>query len=146
MIGGPPRAGKRAQARVERGRANGHAPRMPLRLTPAVLSLLVLAAHFLRRGAFASVVVFVALAGVLAMRRAWVPRLVQLALLVGVAIWASTANALIAARRDEGGPWMRMVFIFGAVIAIDLLAIVLLATRPVCEHYRNPSGDAPAAS
>jgi hypothetical protein len=78
-----------------------------LRLAPAVLSLLVLAAHFLRAGSVALVGVSLALAALLAVRRPWAARTVQAALIVGAAAVLTGLSALVfRAPRVRG--WFRL--------------------------------------
>jgi hypothetical protein len=54
-----------------------------LRLLPVVISLLLLGAHFLRAGQTSLVVVSLVLLIPLFFRKSWVPRLIQLVLLLG---------------------------------------------------------------
>lgn len=82
-----------------------------------ILSLLVLAAHFLREGALVPVAACIALMLLLAWRRAWVPRVVQAALALGTIEWLRTAVVLVQERTAEGRPWMRLAAIL-AVVAI----------------------------
>ena len=61
-----------------------------LQLTPVVLSLLVLGAHFLRASSSIMVAVVVIVLGLLAVPRRWAARAVQAALLLGTVEWMRT--------------------------------------------------------
>jgi len=102
------------------------APVIALLLTPAVLATLVLAAHFLRRGAWGGVALSLALLALLAVPRTWARRLVQLGLVLAAAEWARTLLAFAAEWRAAGEPWVRMAVILGAVIAVTLAGAALL--------------------
>jgi len=102
-----------------------------LLLAPAALSLLVLGAHFLRAGDPALVLVCLALAGLLFVRRRWAARTVQVALLLGVLVWVRTTLVLADSRASAGRPYGRMVVILGAVAVVCALAVLLMAARPV---------------
>ena len=101
-----------------------------LLLAPAVLSLLVLGAHFLRAGQLVLVVVAVALVGLLFVRRPWAARTVQAALLLGACEWVRTTTALLGQRMAEGQPYLRMVLILAAVALVcGLSALAFRAPR-----------------
>jgi hypothetical protein len=85
-----------------------------LLLAPA-LSLALVAAHFARAGAWPIALAFAGLVALLLLRRTWVPRLVQLALAVGVLEWSWTAIVLVQQRIALGRPWGRLALILGAV-------------------------------
>jgi hypothetical protein len=109
------------------------------RLIPAVVSLLTLGAHFLRRGQIAACVVCVALCALLALRRAWVPLLLQAALAVGTVEWLGTTVLLTRARAHEGGPVLRLVLILGSVTAFTAASAWLVGSRHVRAHYTTPA-------
>lgn len=103
---------------------------------PVVLSLVVLAAHFLRFGNAIGVVGSVALVALLAVRRPWVPRLVQVALVLGGVEWLRTLYYLAQLRAAMSQPYTRMTVILGAVAAMTFLAALLLQSRPLKKVYR----------
>lgn len=113
-----------------------------LRLTPAVLALLVLAAHFLRRGAVLQVLLCLGVAALLFVRRPWVPTVAVVALVLGTFEWVFTMVTLVAAREAQGEPVGRLVAILGSVIAVTAGSILLFVGRTVREHYapHGPSG------
>lgn len=126
---------------------------LALLLTPPVLSLLVLAAHFLRRGAILQVALCLAVVGVLFVRRPWVPPVAVTALVLGAFEWVYTLVTLVAAREARGEPAGRLVGILGGVIAVTVISILVFLVRRVREHYaprtpageRAPAGKGPAA-
>ena len=102
---------------------------------PVVLSLLVLGAHFLRYDNAAGVIVALALIGLLFVRKAWVARVVQVALLLGTLEWAHTVYRLVQARAAQGEPYARMVVILGAVIAVTALSALLFESKTLRRIY-----------
>jgi hypothetical protein len=102
-------------------------------LIAPVASLLLLGAHFLRVAAWPFVAACVVLVLLLAWRRPWVPRLVQVALALGTIEWAWTALILVNERIAEGRPWTRMAIILGAVAL--LTAVSALALQPLRRWY-----------
>jgi hypothetical protein len=93
-------------------------------LAPA-LSALLLAAHFLRAGQAAGVVVSVALLAVLAIPRRWAARAAQAALLAGAAERIRTLVLLVAARREARAPYGRLAVIL-ATVALGTAASALV--------------------
>lgn len=93
-----------------------------VQLIGVVLSLLVLGAHSLRAGATYFVIAIVVLLVLLAVRRPWAARAVQVALLIGTAEWLRTLANLIRVRMMIGEPYVRMVIILGAVAAVTFLS------------------------
>ena len=103
---------------------------------PVVLSFLVLGAHFLRDGN--SIGVFVALAFIvlLFLRRPWVARLVQAALVLGVLEWLRTMYELAQIRAFHGQPYGRMLVILGIVAAVTLCAALVFQAPAMKDAYR----------
>lgn len=104
-------------------------------LTPVVLSMLALAAHFLRHGRVELIVLTVAVTGLLAVRRAWAARVIQAALLLGAAEWVRTCYVLYSVRMDMGVPATRMVAILGGVAGFTLLSALLFQHRRLAYRY-----------
>jgi len=93
-----------------------------LQLVLVVLSLLVLGAHVLRAGSQFLVVVVIGLLALLAVRRPWAARVIQVALLIGTAEWLRTVANLTRVRVAMGDPYLRMVGILGAVALVTFLS------------------------
>jgi hypothetical protein len=95
---------------------------MFLLLLPAGLSLLVLAAHFLRSTSWLPMLLCLALLRLLWVRRPWATRTIQVALLLGTAEWIRTAMALAPARQALGEPWERAAAILEVVAWVTFLS------------------------
>lgn len=103
-------------------------------LAPA-LALLLLAAHFYRAAAWPWLWATLALLPLMTLRRAWVPRVLQLALLAGAAEWVWTAALLAQQRLALGQPWLRMVLILGAVALLTLAAALVFRRGGLKARY-----------
>lgn len=103
---------------------------------PIVLSLVALGAHFLRYGNDLGVTVAVVLIGLLFLRRAWVARLVQVALVLGTIEWLWTMYTLVQMRAAHGAPATRMVLILGAVALVAFGSALLFQTKRLKRAYR----------
>jgi hypothetical protein len=102
-----------------------------------VLSLLVLAAHFLRAGNAILVVVPLAiLVGLLVVRRAWVARLAQVVLLLGAIEWLAALVDLAGERMHAGEPVRRLVAILGAVALVTAASALVFQTERLRAVYR----------
>ena len=106
-----------------------------IRLLPVILSLIVLAAHFLRAGLLPLTMILLVLIVLLALRRPWVARLTQLTLLVGAFEWLRTAVFYVLARQRLDMPWGRLAFILGTVVVITLASALVFQTRALRERY-----------
>ncbi len=109
-----------------------------LRFVPAILSVIVLAAHFLRDGSM--VVVALTLLSPLLMlipTRLGV-RLFQGVLLFGFAEWVRTSWLLASMRDAAGMPWTRMAIILGSVALFTLISVILL--EPIAQRRRSAEG------
>ncbi len=78
-----------------------------LQLLPVVLSLLVLGAHFLRAGNLVLIAAALVLLALLAVRRPWAARVVQVALVLGALEWMRTLVQLASFRAQTGQPYLR---------------------------------------
>jgi hypothetical protein len=116
-----------------------------LLLAPSALSLLILAAHFLREGNVLVCAIHLVMALTLSLEhRPWVPRFMQAFLAIGLVVWGFALSQFVHERQALGEPTLRLIVILGSVMAVDALAIALLGTRPVAARYAKPP-EAPAA-
>ena len=106
-----------------------------LLLTPVVLSVLVLGAHFLRGGHTAIVLLILLTLPLLAVRRPWVRRVVQGVLVLGALEWVRTLVSLVQLRMALGQPYARMAVILGAVALVTLLSALVFETRRLRARY-----------
>ena len=90
------------------------------------LCLAVLGAHFYRSGSVVLVAVCVLLLVLmLALRRAWVMRLLQLGLLLGATEWLWTTFVLVQQRLALGQPWQRLTLILLGVALVTALSTLV---------------------
>jgi hypothetical protein len=104
-------------------------------LIPAIVSLLLIGAHFLRSGNVLVMLMSLLLISALCVREPMVARTVQGALLLATAEWVHVAYGLVAARLAMGAPWTKLVCILGGVAALSLTAIALFRSRALKEMY-----------
>lgn len=109
--------------------------RTVLLLFPVCLSLLILAAHFVRSGSLIATAICVFLMFGLFTFKAPSARLVQIALFMGTIEWISTAVALAAQRSAMGTDSTRMLVILLSVAAVCFLSIFVFFTRTLKERF-----------
>ena len=119
---------------------------LSLQLLPVVLSLLVLAAHFLRSGNLLMVIVLLTVIGLLRVRRPWAAHTAQAALAIGVFEWIRTLIALAAERAKTGEPGERMVLILGSVALVTGLSMLVFGTARLRQRYGLGAADRPRAA
>jgi hypothetical protein len=108
-----------------------------LRLAPAVMSLLVLAAHFYRAQSPVALAATIAVLALVLVRRPWARRVIQVALLLGAIEWIRTLFSLIELRESTGQPYTRLALILGAVALVTALASLAFQGRAVRIHYSD---------
>lgn len=106
-----------------------------LTLSAPALALIVLAAHFYRESAWLLAAASLALAALLAVRRPWVPRLLQAALMLGALEWVWTAAMLVQQRMAMDRPWTRLAVILGVVTLLTALSALALRSARAREHF-----------
>lgn len=114
-----------------------------LRLSPVVLSAVLLAAHYLRAGNLALVLVCLAAPALLFVKRPWVPRAMQAGLALGAAIWIATAVEIVRWRMTVGAPWATAALILGAVALFTAGSAALFETRALRRRYGRQTAEAP---
>jgi hypothetical protein len=106
-----------------------------LALFPVVLSLLLLAAHFLRAGVVVFVLLVLAVLGLLAVRRPWAARVVQVVLVLGALDWVRLLIDLTRERLAMGQPVVRLVIILGSVVLLTLGSALAFRTERMRKAY-----------
>ena len=106
-----------------------------LRLLPVLLSFLLLAAHFYRAGGEWLVAASLLLPFLLLVRRPWVPRAMQLALLLGAVEWLRTLWFIAQMRIGFDMPWVRMAIILGAVALFTALSGLVFLGKSLRDRY-----------
>jgi ferredoxin len=109
-------------------------------LAAPLLALVALAAHFLRSEQPALVAVCLVLPALLASRRRWAMRLVQLALVAGALVWLRTLLALARPRAMLGMPWSRLAIILGSVALLTAASALVFERRSVRARYSLVEG------
>jgi hypothetical protein len=104
-------------------------------MVPIILTVVVLAAHFLRDGSHAVTVLLIAMLPLLALRRRWVARLFQGVLLFGAVTWMMTTAEILRFRAEAGQPYTRMTVILGAVTFVTAASALLFETRRAKARY-----------
>ncbi|HSM15649.1 MAG TPA: hypothetical protein VK845_01460 [Gemmatimonadales bacterium] len=102
---------------------------------PVVLSLLILGAHFLRSPNVLMLAAVVLLLALLLVRKRWVARLAQVALLLGAVEWLRTLVRLASDRMQAGEPVLRLVLILGAVACLTAFSTLAFETRRLRQRY-----------
>ena len=74
----------------------------------------------------------------LLLRRAWVPRLFQVVLLLGAAEWLRTLYLFAAERVAFGQPWTRLALILGGVALFTALSGLVFRSRGLRTRYGSP--------
>lgn len=109
-----------------------------LRLMPAAVGLLLIAAHFLRAGLPLVCGALVVMGVLLAVRRPWSGRVLQVTLALACLEWLRTLAVLSRVRLAEGAPWLRMALILAAVALWTAWAAWLLQSPPCRRYFKRP--------
>jgi hypothetical protein len=106
-----------------------------LRLTPIFICALLLAAHFSRADNLPMLVFSLAAPAILLLRRPWVARAVQIALVLGALEWVRTLVIIAGRRQEAGEPWTRMAIILGTVALVTVLSALVFRAKGLKERY-----------
>jgi hypothetical protein len=104
-----------------------------LLMLPA-LALLLLAAHLAHAGLMPLAALAILLVGLLAVRRPWASRTLQVVLAVAVIEWILTTVGLAQLRLRHDEPYLRLAAILGSVSLVTALA-ALAFQHPVLDAY-----------
>jgi hypothetical protein len=108
---------------------------MAARITPIVIALIFLGAHFLRSHQPLVVIICLLSPLLLLIRRRWVLLLLQFLAYFGGVVWISTIVTIAQNRITHGLPWARMAVILGAVALFTILSGLLLNSSKVKKKY-----------
>ncbi|HEY3310406.1 MAG TPA: hypothetical protein VGK00_02090 [Anaerolineales bacterium] len=108
---------------------------MKLRLTPLILSTLLVAAHFLR--SYSLLPMFVSLAAplLLLVKKRWSLLVLQVLCVVAAFIWMLALYGIIQQRLLEGRSWLASGLILGTVALFTLFSGWLLNSPQVKDNY-----------
>lgn len=101
----------------------------------AALSMLVLAAHFLRHGAVPLVIAVLIIIPIAFTPKRWAVRITQVCLLGAAIEWVATALNIMHERQAADEPYIRMLVILGSVAAVALLAAGLYQVPAARRRY-----------
>lgn len=102
-------------------------------LASAIISGLLIAAHFLRAGLYPLVVIGLTFPFLLFIRKPWATRSVQVLLILATAEWLHTVLVTAFQRCAAGQPWIRMAIILGVVALFTFWSAIAVRQRK-----RNP--------
>lgn len=97
-----------------------------IRIIPAYISFLLIAAHFYRAGLPALAVVAVAAPVPLIIPGHWSVRVVKLLLVLSALEWGRTLLNLVQLRMEMGMDWIRLAVILAAVILFTLISAMVV--------------------
>ena len=114
-----------------------------LKTLPVIISFLLLSAHFYRAGLAIPAGVSIAIPLMLLFRESWVPRLIQILLLLGALEWLRTLSMFAGLRIENGQPWTRLAIILGAVALFTGLSGLVFRSQALRSRYaaRYPRGE-----
>jgi hypothetical protein len=114
-----------------------------LKTLPVIISFLLLSAHFYRAGLVIPAGISIAIPMFLLIRKSWVPRLLQILLLLGALEWLRSLILFTGLRIEIGQPWTRLAIILGAVALFTALSSLVFRSESIRSRYtaRQPRGE-----
>ncbi len=106
-------------------------------LSLPALALLLLAAHLAHAEWMPLAAIAVLLIGLLALRRPWAARVVQIVLVIATVEWVLTTVGLAQLRLRHGEPYLRLVLILGAVTLYTALAAAAFQHPALRRYFRR---------
>ncbi len=106
-----------------------------LRLLPVILSFLLLAAHFSRIDLVPLMILSLLLANLLFIKRLWVARALQAALVLGAMEWIRALIMYVIRRKEAGEDWTRLAIILGVVALFTALSALVFQGRKIKQIY-----------
>ena len=104
-------------------------------LSPVFISLLLIAAHFLRYDNILFTVLSLSAIPMLAIRKKWVVLFLRILLFLGAAEWVRTIWTLVAIRMEFGEPYLRMTFILGVVALFNFFSAFVFNSKSLKNRY-----------
>ena len=115
-----------------------------LRVLPVIISFLLLGAHFYRAGLAIPAGFFAVLPLSLLFRESWVPRLMQILLVLGALEWLRTLVMFARVRIEFGEPWTRLAVILGTVALFTALSGLVFRSKALRSRYVGKDSQAKA--
>jgi hypothetical protein len=110
-------------------------------LMPVIISLLLLAAHFLRYGNILFMALSLVAIPLLAIRKKWVVYLFRILLFLGAVEWVRTIWTLVAIRMEFGEPYLRMAIILGGVAALTFFSAFVFNSKRLRNRFSKTEGN-----
>ena len=104
-------------------------------LIPVFMSLLLLAAHFLRYGNILFMAISLLAIPLLAIRKKWIVLLFRILLFLGTIEWVRTIWTLAAVRMEFGKPYLRMAIILGGVAVLTFLSAFVFNSKRLRNRF-----------
>lgn len=108
-----------------------------VRLIPAIMSILLFAAHFYRAGNLILVILITASPLLLLIRSKWIVRLIQVELILGGIEWIRTTIRLVHIRQAHNLPWERLAIILGFVAVFTILSTLVFNVKTLKTRYNG---------
>ncbi len=106
-----------------------------IRLIPILISVILLAAHFLRAGQIYFVIAIMGIPALLFLRHKYVVPIVSIGLIAGGIEWIRTTLHLIEMRQALGMPFLRLTLIMGAVTLFTFGSIFIFRNKTLKRRY-----------
>ncbi len=106
-----------------------------LRLSPVILSFLILAAHFSRDNQPLLGLLALAFPLFLLIKKSWVPKLIQITLVLSALEWLRSMYFYIEAYEQTGKSWTRLALIIGGVALFTALSALVFKLKSVKNKY-----------
>ncbi len=106
-----------------------------LRLIPVILSFLILGAHFSRDDMNLLMVIALVFPFLLFVKKSWVPKMFQIALVLGALEWLRSLYFYIQAYQENGQSWTRLLMIIGGVTLFTALSALVFNSKKLRKKY-----------
>lgn len=107
------------------------------RLSPVILSFLMLSAHFYRSDIFVLSILCLLIPFTLFIRNIWIPRIFQILLILGAIEWIRTILIFVEERQMYDMPWVRLAVILGSVALFTALSGLLFQLKSIKRFYKK---------
>lgn len=107
-----------------------------IRLLPVILSFGLLAAHFSRSGLFPLVILSIIIPLLLFFKKRWVPRIIQVLLIIGGAEWIRAMFGYIDLRIAIGEDWGRLAVILISVALLTACSALVFTGKSLKLRYK----------
>lgn len=109
---------------------------MLLRMLPIVASFWLLAAHFLRYGAWVPCLLLIAFPLLLILRHRLVPYMMSISLGLVALKWLQVTYSMITIRLMMGDDWLRLSVIMASVVCFTLMSACIFQSRRSKDYYQ----------